>query len=97
MAAIRKQRLKGGNTMTTLSIHPIEYLREHVDYAHVMKKLLRLVVVAGLTLFLVGGLYNTIDYTGATERDMVTQAYMNAFPSEMPNVVIDAFVCAPLA
>mgnify|MGYP001415203471 CR=1 FL=1 len=74
--------------MTTLSVHPIEYLRDHVDYAHSMKKLLLLVVLTGFTLFLVGSLYSTLEHTSTTSRDMVTQAYMNAFPSAMPAVVI---------
>ena len=83
--------------MTTLSIHPIEYLRDHVDYAHIAKLLFRMLVVIGLTLFLVGGLYKTLAYTAAAERDVLTQTYMDAFPSEMPDVVIDPAVYAPLA
>jgi len=75
--------------MSTLSIHPIEYLREHVDYAHITKKLLRLVMLIVLTLCLVGGLYKTRAYINTTERDVVTQTYTNAFPSEMPDVVIE--------
>ena len=83
--------------MTTLSIHPIEYLRDHVDYAHIAKRLFRLLVVIGFTLFLVGGLCKTLAYTAATERDALQQTYMDAFPSEMPDVVIDPAAYAPLA
>ncbi len=82
--------------MTTLSIHPIEYLRDHIDYAHITMLLFRLLVVIGLTLFLVGGLYRTLAYTAAAERDALTQIYMDAFPAEMPDVVIDPAVYAPL-
>jgi len=82
--------------MSTLSIHPIEYLREHVDYAHITKKLLRIVLLIGFTLLLVGGLYNTLAYINTAERDVVTQTYMNAFPSEMPDVAIYPLVNAPL-
>lgn len=83
--------------MTTISIHPIEYLREHADYAHIAKKLLRFAMLIGFTLFLAGGLYKTLTRINSTERDVITETYMNAFPSEMPAVFIDAFVCAPLA
>jgi hypothetical protein len=82
--------------MTTLSIHPIEYLRDHVDYAHIAKRLFRLLVVIGFTLFLVGGLCKTLAYTAAAERDALTQTYMDAFPAEMPDVVIGPAVYAPL-
>ena len=82
--------------MTTLSIHPIEYLRDHVDYAHITMLLFRLLVVIGFTLFLVGGLYRTLAYTAAAERDALTQTYMDAFPAEMPDVVIDPAAYAPL-
>jgi hypothetical protein len=74
--------------MTTLSIHPIEYLKDHVDYAHIMKKMLWLVVLVGLTLFLVGGLYGTLDYQAVPETDVLTQTYLDAFPSAMPYVMI---------
>ncbi len=83
--------------MTTLSIHPIEYLRDHIDYAHIAKRLIRLLVVIGITLFLVGGLCKTLAYTAAAERDALTQIYMDAFPAKMPDVVIDPAVYAPLA
>ena len=82
--------------MSTLSIHPIEYLREHVDHAHITKKLLRLVMLIALTFCLAGGLYNTLAYINTAERDVVTQTYMNAFPSEMPDVAIYPLVNAPL-
>ena len=75
--------------MTTLSIHPIEHLSMPVNYAHMMKKLLRLLILIGFTLFLVGGFYNTVAFINTAERDAVTQTYMNAFPSEMPDVVIE--------
>ncbi|MBN1833515.1 MAG: hypothetical protein JW896_15545 [Deltaproteobacteria bacterium] len=74
--------------MTTLSIHPIEYLRAHADYAPITRKVLRLVMLTGITLFLVGGLYNRLDHTTTRERDLVTQTYMNAFPSALPDVII---------
>lgn len=82
--------------MSTLSIHPIEYLREHVDYAHITKKLLRLVLLIGCTLLLIGGLYNTLAYINIADRDMVTQTYINAFPYEMPHMVVDPLGYASL-
>jgi hypothetical protein len=83
--------------MTTLSIHPIEYLKDHVDYAHIMKKMLRFLMLIGFTLCLVGIFYGTLDYHTVPERDVLTQTYMDAFPAEMPDVVIDPAVYAPLA
>lgn len=74
--------------MTTLSIHPIEYLRDHAVYAHIAKKVLRLVMLTGVTFFLVSSLYNSFEPTRTAERDMVMQAYVNAFPFEMPHMVI---------
>jgi hypothetical protein len=74
--------------MSTLSIHPIEYVRDHADYAHGIKKMLRFLMVIGFTLCLVGTFYGTLDYNTVPGRDMLTQTYINAFPSAMPDVVI---------
>ena len=60
-----------------------------------MKKLLRLVMLTFFTLLLTGGLYSTLAYISTTESNGVTQTYLNAFPTAMPNVVIDPLVYAP--
>ena len=83
--------------MTTLAIHPIEYLREHVHYTHIINKLLKLLILIGFTLFLVGGLYSRLSYINITEREAVKQTYMNAFPNQMPNEIIDQSVYVPLS
>ena len=74
--------------MTTLSIHPIEYFRDHVDHAHGMKKILRVLMLIGFALCLVGTFYGTLDDNAAPARDLLTQTYMNTFPSAMPDVMI---------
>jgi hypothetical protein len=77
--------MKGDIPMTTLSIHPIEYLREHADHTHIMTKLLRLLMLISCTLCLIGA----VTYLNTPERDEVTHTYMNAFPAEMPDVVVE--------
>jgi hypothetical protein len=74
--------------MTTLSIHPIEYFRDHVDHALGMKKLVRFLMLIGFTLCIVGIFYGTLDYNADPARDLLTQTYMNAFPSTMPDVML---------
>ena len=74
--------------MNTLSIHPIEYFRDHVDHAPSMKKMLRAMLLSGFTLCLVGTFYSTLDYNAAPARDLLTQTYMDAFPSAMPDVML---------
>ena len=74
--------------MTTLSIHPIEYFRDHVDHAPSMKKMLRVLMLIGFALCLVGTFYGTLDYNAAPARDLLTQTYMNAFPAAMPDVML---------
>ncbi len=71
--------------MTTLSIHPIEHLRAHVEHTHIMTKLLRLLMLIGCTLCLIGA----VTYLNTPERDVVTHTYMNAFPAAMPDVVVE--------
>jgi len=77
--------MKGDITMTTLSIHPIEYLREHADHTHIMTKLVRLLMLIGCMLCLIGA----ATYLNTPERNVVTHTYMNAFPAEMPDVVVE--------
>ena len=71
--------------MTTLSIHPIEHLREHVEHTHIMTKLFRLLMLISCTLCLIGA----VTYLNIPERDVVTHTYMNAFPTAMPDVVVE--------
>ena len=59
-----------------------------------MKYLLRLIILTSFTLLLVGGLYNTLAYISTPQRNGVTQTYLNAFPTAMPDVVIDPVVYA---
>ena len=84
--------MKGGMKMTTLAIHPIAYLKEHVHYPHIINKLLKLVILIGFTIFLVGVLYSRLSYINITGREVVKQSYANAFPSEMPKEIIDQLV-----
>ena len=74
--------------MTTLSIHPVEYFRGHMDHAPGLKKMLRVLMLIGFTLCLVGTFYGTLDHHAAPARDLLTQTYMNTFPSAMPDVMI---------
>ena len=74
--------------MTTLSIHPIEYFRDHVDHALRMKKMLRVLMLIGFAICLVGTFYGTLDYNAAPARDLLTQTYVDAFPSAMPDVLL---------
>jgi DNA gyrase/topoisomerase IV subunit B len=62
---------------------------------NIMKKLLRLILLTCFTLLLAGGLYNTLAYFSTPERNGVTPTYLNAFPTAMPDVVIDLLVYAP--
>jgi hypothetical protein len=62
---------------------------------NIMKKLLRLILLTCFTLLFAGGLYNTLAYFSTPERNGVTQTYLNAFPTAMPDVVIDPLVYAP--
>lgn len=81
--------------MTTLSIHPIGHLREHADHAHLTKRLLRPFMLIGCTLFFIGGFYNSVTNLNTAERDVVTDTYMNAFPAEMPDVVVESMIGFP--
>ena len=46
--------------MSVISIHPIEYFREHLDHEYIRDKFFELVILIIATLCLVGGLYNTL-------------------------------------
>lgn len=81
--------------MSTVAINPIEYLRKHIDHAHIAKTVLRLVLAIGFMLFMVGGLYSTLANINTAKRDVVVQTYTYAFPSSMPNVVIYPLVYSP--
>ena len=81
--------------MTTLSIHPIEHLREHVNHAHIMKKAFRLLTLIGLTLMLVGTLCSTLASIHSAARNEVAEAHMNVFPAEMPDVVVEPMIGFP--
>lgn len=73
--------------MSTLSIHPIEYLREHLDHEYIREKFFELVVLIIATVCLAGGLNNTIAQLGNFKLGMAEHIYMNPFPYEMPDVV----------
>lgn len=81
----QRHHMKGDITMHTLSIHPIVHLREYVEHTHIMTKALRLLMLIGCTLCLIG----VLTHLNTPGRDVVRHTYMNAFPAEMPDVVVE--------
>lgn len=45
-------------------------------------------MLIGFAICLVGTFYGTLDYNAAPARDLLTQTYMDAFPSAMPDVIL---------
>jgi hypothetical protein len=88
--------MKGGITMSVISIHPIEYLRKHSDHEYITDKFFGLVILIIATLCLGGGLYNTLAQLNTFKLGMAEHIYMNPFPYEMPDVMFSPMSGFPL-
>jgi flagellar basal body-associated protein FliL len=61
----------------------------------IMKQIIIIIMVL-FTLCLAGGMYNTLAQLDNVEPETADHAYMNPFPYEMPNVVVDPMLGIPL-
>ena len=78
--------------MSVISIHPIEYFREHVHHEYIRDKFFELIILIIATLCLGGGLYKTFSQLNNFEIGMAEHIYMNPFFYEMPDVAFSPMI-----